>query len=354
MAENLKQMKSTSKLLMTALSLTFVSTLTMAQGDIDDLLKGSRADAAYLAEGYISPFLRTYAAGINQGWYNTAKPHKIAGIDFTISGALVTIPSDDRTFTVDNSRLNTVYLKNTNNGGGSIPPANGTGKIPTVFGNTPAATFESKDPNTDAAIPGSEFNSPEGTDVFDEYLNGRVPVPVFNAGIGLPKGFELKVRWTPEIEFGDGSVKMIGFGVMHDIKQHIPGIKMLPFDLSALVAFSKMEIGVDFNDAGTQRGEFTVQGTTVQAIISKKISVITPYAAIGFGSGTSSLSVKGDYDLDEDGINETKDPVSVEEKVVSPRLTAGLRLKLLILTIHADYTLQKYNTLTVGVGLSVR
>jgi hypothetical protein len=116
-----------------------------------------------------------------------------------------------------------------------------------------------------------------------------------------------------------------------------------------------MDIGVtlDENDA-TRRGEFSVQGTTIQAIISKKISVITPYAAIGFASGTSSLKVKGNYDLDEDNINETTDPVNIEERVVSPRITAGLRLKLLILTIHADYTLQKYSTLTVGVGLSVR
>lgn len=325
-----------------------------AQGDLGELLRGSQADAKYLAEGYISPFLRTYAAGINQGWYNTAKPHKIGGIDFTLSGALVTIPGSDRTFTIDNSSLNNIYLKNANNGGGAISPANGTGQVPTIFGKAPAPTYESK--NAGVPMPGTEFNGPEGTDVFDEYLNGRVPVPVFNAGLGLPKGFELKVRWTPEIDFGDGQVKMIGFGVMHDIKQHIPGIKMLPFDLSALVAYSKMEIGVslDENDA-TKRGEFTVQGTSVQAIISKKISVITPYAAIGFGTGTSTLKVKGDYDLDDNPTTDpTKDPVSVEEKVVSPRMTAGLRLKLLILTIHADYTLQKYSTLTVGLGLSVR
>jgi hypothetical protein len=31
-----------------------------------------------------------------------------------------------------------------------------------------------------------------------------------------------------------------------------------------------------------------------------------------------------------------------------------LRLKLLVLTIHADYTLQKYSTLTMGLGLSIR
>ena len=38
----------------------------------------------------------------------------------------------------------------------------------------------------------------------------------------------------------------------------------------------------------------------------------------------------------------------------TPRLNVGLQIKLLILTIHAEYALQKYQTLTAGVGLSIR
>ena len=35
-------------------------------------------------------------------------------------------------------------------------------------------------------------------------------------------------------------------------------------------------------------------------------------------------------------------------------MTAGMRLKLAIFTLHADYTVQKYDVLTVGFGFSVR
>jgi hypothetical protein len=35
-------------------------------------------------------------------------------------------------------------------------------------------------------------------------------------------------------------------------------------------------------------------------------------------------------------------------------MTAGFRLKLAILTLHTDYTLQKYSCLTVGLGFAVR
>jgi hypothetical protein len=325
---------------------------TFAQGDLAEILKGSEADAQYLTEGYIAPFLRTYASGINQGWFNTAKPHKIAGIDITGSIALVSIPASDKSFTVDNSKLNNVYLLNNNNGSGNLNQATGSAQVPTAFGSATKPTYGNKLNNV--VVPGT-FEGPAGIDGFDEFLKGRVPVPVANIGLGLPKGIELKIRWTPEIEFGDGSIKMIGFGVMHDIKQYIPGIKMLPFDLSAMVAYSKLDLGVDFNSDGTQRGEFSVSGTTIQGMISKKIAVLTPYAALGYGFSSASLKVKGEYDLDEDpqthGIT---DPVDMEEKVAGPRLTTGLRLKLLIFTFHADYTFQKYSTLTAGFGLSIR
>lgn len=347
-------MKPVCKLLL-ALTIAVSSfTASNAQGDLGEILKGSSADATYLAEGYIAPFLRTYSSGLNQGWYNTAKPHKVGGFDLTVSVALVKVPESDKTFTVDNSKLSNIFLYNTNQPASSnLSPATGTGQVPTIFGSSTAPSYRFKDSNDNDL--GQEFDGPAGNQEFEDVLKGSVPVPVANLSLGLPKGIELKVRWTPEINFGDGSLKMIGFGVMHDIKQYIPGIKMLPFDLSALAAFSKMDVGVDFNDAGTQRGEFSVKATSVQAIISKKISVITPYAAIGYGFSSATLKVLGDYDVDNNITTPpVKDPVNMEEKISGPRITTGVRLKLAIFTFHGDYTIQKYNTLTVGFGLSVR
>jgi hypothetical protein len=330
---------------MLALAAFLISLSSFAQGDLEELLKGTKQDASYLTTGYITPFLKAFGSGVNQGWYNTAKPHKVPGFDFTLSVAMVGVPDEDKTFTVDNNRLQNVTLEN--DGVNAVAP-NGTGKVPTVFGPEKEPTYRSD-------VSGQTFNTPGGIEDFGKLMGGRMPVPVFNVGIGLPKGTELKVRWTPEINIGgDGDIKMFGFGIMHDIKQYIPGIKMMPFDLSALVTYSKMDIGVDLNSDGSQRGEFSVKGTTIQAIISKKISVITPYAAIGYGISNASLSVKGNYDLDDNGSFETSNPVNVEGKNSGPRLTAGLRLKLAVFTFHADYTLQKYNAFTGGFGISIR
>jgi hypothetical protein len=67
------------------------------------------------------------------------------------------------------------------------------------------------------------------------------------------------------------------------------------------------------------------------------------------------LKVLGNYDLDDDTATpDVKDPVAIETTLNGPRMTAGMRLKLAIFTFHGDYTFQKYSTLTVGFGFSVR
>lgn len=326
--------------------------------NFEDILNKSKADGNYIFNGYFSPVLRAAGSGINQGWYNTAKPHKIAGLDITMSVAMVSIPGSDKNYTINNDDLDVIKLER--DGNGNPVPFNGSGIVPTIFGSDTAPGYDFDDPTTPGdqtdVLESDDFDGPAGVGIADLPMK-RFPFPVANIGIGLPKGTELKIRWTPDIDLGDGGkFKLFGIGVMHDIKQHIPGIKMLPFDLSGMIAFSKMDISANLNDAGTQTGDLSIKGTTVQAMISKKLSVITPYAAIGWGTSTATLKAKGHYDFDEDGVvdpGET-DPFSSEGKTSGPRITTGLRLKLLIFTFHADYTVQKYSTFTAGFGLSVR
>ena len=66
--------------------------------------------------------------------------------------------------------------------------------------------------------------------------------------------------------------------------------------------------------------------------------------------------MKGPYDINEDGVAGTNevDPLDLKFAASGFRSTAGFRLKLAVLTLHADYTLQKYKCLTVGLGISVR
>lgn len=340
-----------SKQFSAILCLIFVTASTaFAQDDIDQLLKGSIEDAEKLVGAYVSPLMKSVSSGLNQGWYNTAKPHKIAGIDLTITANAMNIPNKELFYNMADLNLESVDMHP------SSPGYNGpTQKLaPTIFGSEKEPQFFLKE------NPSNTFSGPPGIDLEKNIKKSWMPVPMAHLGIGLPKGTDLKIRFVPTIDLGDeGELKLIGFGLMHDVKQWIPGFRALPFDLSAFVAYTKFELTTQFDENGTEdaRGIFKMNATTVQGLISKKISVLTVYGGLGYNIAKSNLALLGKYDLDtenDDPSTIVTDPVDLSFAASGPRVTAGFRLKLAVLTLHADYTLQKYNCLTAGIGLSIR
>jgi hypothetical protein len=193
-------------------------------------------------------------------------------------------------------------------------------------------------------------------------------------GIGLPKNTDLKIRYIPSINSGDFSFDYFGIGVMHDLKQWIPGLKLAPFDFSGFIGTTTMTTQIGFDTGDINQDDFEARNgaavlkttsTTVQGIISKKIGIFTPYAGVGYNIASSSFDLKGTYQYkddngtpdpsDDDISDPIKDPISLKfSEGNTPRVTVGARFKLLILTLHADYTIQKYSTFSAGIGLSVR
>ncbi|MCU0419297.1 MAG: hypothetical protein MUC38_06520 [Cyclobacteriaceae bacterium] len=327
----------------------FFASLAYAQNDLNQLIKGSVQDANRLVDGYASPMLKAFGYGLNQGWYNTAKNHKPLGVDLTVSVSAVYIPGEALSYTVNNNDLQEVRL--INNGTASVSPT-GSAAVPSIFGDNVTPRYEVEGT-------GAQFDGAPGLDLKDEIGIQAMPVPVANLGIGLPKGFEVKFRFVPKISIGnDGEFDLFGVGVMHDVKQYIPGIKNLPFDLAGFVGYTRMNFNVDLDavNGENQRAEFSSSATTIQALISKKIAVLTVYGGLGYNIANTKLGMLGYYDVDEDGVRDPgeTDPVKIEAASSGPRATVGMRLKLAVFTFHGDYTLQKYNTLTVGFGISVR
>ncbi len=328
------------------LSFAWLPHTSHAQDDINEILKGSLKDANYLLEGYITPVMNGIGNGLNQGWYNTAKVHKTLGFDLTLSATLVYVPSDDQFYLVDNNRLEQVKLVSFD--GQTVSPT-GSANVPTIFGPDKAPTYQ-----VGSSPP---FEGPPGLDLKNTIkIANALPVPMYQLGLGLPKGFELKVRFAPTVTLSDFKFNLFGIGVMHDVKQYIPGIKSLPFDLSAFVGYTKMkaEQGIDASAGQNQRAEIEFNSTTIQGLISKKISVLTIYGSVGYNIASSKLAMKGTYDLDDDGVPEATDPVNLDFSTSGVRATGGLRLKLAVFTFHGDYTLSKYNTLNAGFGINVR
>lgn len=320
---------------------------SFAQDDIDQLLNESIVDGGKLITAYTSPFMESVSLGLNQGWYNSAKAHKIAGFDITVTANAMTIPNNELFFDATKLGLEVVDLDESSQ---DFPMA------PTIFGPENEPTFSYTDETTGLK---ETFVGPGGLDLKGNLGKNWVPVPMAHLGFGLPKGTDLKLRITPTIDLGDDtSLKIFGIGIMHDIKQWIPGIKMLPFDLSGFVGYTKLKLESHFdpNNNPDQIGLFEMNATTIQGLISKKFSVLTLYGGMGYNIAKSTLAMKGHYDINDNGQVEKieVDPLDLRFGASGFRTTAGMRLKLAVFTFHADYTLQKYKCLTVGFGIAVR
>ena len=63
----------------------------------------STEDGKSLIEAYIGPLGNSLGAALNNGLYNTAKPHSLFGFDFTITANIVMIPATAKTFNISES-----------------------------------------------------------------------------------------------------------------------------------------------------------------------------------------------------------------------------------------------------------
>jgi hypothetical protein len=342
-----KYLKST---LLMCLSLVTLSSHAQNISELTQLLKAEKNDASALMKSYVSPAINAISNGMTSGWYTTGKAHKTLGFDLGVSLSAVFTPSSDDYFTPALSS-NTTFKNLTN-------PSLGA---PSVVGPKDITTYESTytPPN---GLPNQKFtiDGPEGLDLKKNIGFSALPVPMVQLGIGIIKNTDLKIRFVPEQKSNSVTFKMFGIGVMHDIKQHIPGIKKLPFDLSVLAAYNSVSgtaslvstSGVTSSDGSLA---YKLNSWVAQAIISKKISVLTGYLGVGYGSVSSNVDITGNFLVPAGAASfALKDPLALSLSSNTAKLTAGIRLKLGPVYFSGDYTLQKYDALTLGFGFAVR
>ena len=335
-------MKKLIYILLVGCFLTLTPNFAKAQGlDLDTFLEAGIADANTLLESYLQPAFEGFGFGMNSGWYNTAKPHKFLGFDISASISLARVPDASQFYTLP-AGLSNVSLTNPSD----------TRRLPTIFGPNLGADDLAELRFTDDS--GEELiriSAPTGLGIEEELPFNAVPVPMAQIGIGLFKGTELKLRYIPEQNFDDVSVKLFGIGVMHDIKQYFPADKLLPFDLSVFLGYTSLKTSVDIDADLDQSVEFEADAIVVQGVISKKILFFTAFAGLGYSNYDVNFNMLGTFNTESSSFT---DPIQLQYKNNGIRSNIGVRLKLLFLTITGEYALQEYNTLTAGVGISIR
>jgi len=232
-------MKNTRLTYLTSLIVLFLTLVSSSlkaqnQSDLSAFLQAQQQDAGKLIAAYTTPAIKAVSYGMTNGWYHTGKAHGKLGVDVGVTFSAVMVPTSDNYF-------NTNAIGLSPNTQLTSPSS---GRAPTIFGPKDATNYTSTynyQPPTGPSYPVIvNFQGPEGLDLKKNIHASAVPVPMIQLGIGLVMNTDLKVRYLPEQKVGSTKVSMLGFGLLHDIKQHIPGVKLAPFDLSVLVAYNSV------------------------------------------------------------------------------------------------------------------
>ena len=290
-------------------------------------------DANEFLQAYLSPLGESLGAGLNNGWYNTAKPHKLGGFDLTFTLNTVLVPKGKQNFNPD--KINNFSSEDAT--------------TPTILGKGEGATI---------TYNGFEFNMPDQGSALN-----ILPVPMIGIGIGLIKKSEIDIRYVPTYKYnagfvGKGSIGLWGVGVKHDILQWIPLVgDAFPMSLSLQAGHTSLNTDIEIKSQGVaQEVELAVKATTINLIASRKLLMFTGYAGIGYNNSTTSFDGKTSFKLGA-GSQVLDFNVPLEMKFDSQnefRANIGFRFNITVFAIQANYTFSEYPTATLGVGVSLR
>jgi len=297
-------------------------------GQITSILSDDITQGEQIIEAYFTPMAESFGAGLNSGWYNTAKPHKLGGFDLTFTLNTVIIPNTAETFNIEET-------------GGTVFTSS-EDVASTIFGNSEKTSMKYTNSNTGLS---ADFDMPGGLKI------PALPLPMIQAGIGLIKKTAIDVRFMPMMNVGKNiNVNLFGIGAKHDLLQWIPVVgDALPMSLSIQGGYTTLN--TELKIAG-QEVSLNTKATTINLVASKKLLMVTAYAGVGYNSTTTTFAADADFDLGGVKFNEK---VEIDfEGNNNVRANIGLRLNITLVTIQADYTFAEHPTATLGLGVSLR
>jgi hypothetical protein len=336
------------KCILTLLGVFALTFTTKAQSGFENLLLANDSDRKQLFNAYMNPAMKGLIYGMNSGWYHTAKVHKPFGFDITVGLNASIVPDSDEMFKFADLNLT------------SISPTNPLiDNFATVMGSKDLQN--SATVNTTVKVNGVDtpvtrtFNMPGG--VKEKLPLNATPTPAIQLNVGLPWKLEANVRLVPKV--GDDSVKgnLLGLGLKKEITDWFGPIDKTPLHISLLANFTSMKVDYNIDEDKGHTAEFDLNSYSLQAVASLNFPIINIYGGFGYSSGTSTLKVLGDYELEYDGsikADTITDPINGDFDASGFTTTVGARLSLGFFKIFGSYSLQEYNTASLGVAFSIR
>jgi hypothetical protein len=194
------------------------------------------------------------------------------------------------------------------------------------------------------------MNGFSGTGLSDKLEISRsiVPMPILQAGLGVDKGTDLKLRYIPHRSLGDVKVHGWGLGLQHNLTHHMNAGN---WDMSVLVGYNRLGAEYKFSEEEDKLLATRLSSLTSQLILSKRLAILTLFATGGYHSGKVNFDLLGSYEISTEEI--FVDPIRVQFQSGNPFASMGARIKLGPVFASAEYTFQQYKVLTAGVGISI-
>lgn len=289
------------------LSLLVILCSSLSAGIEDDI----KAFAKENGENYISPFVYSMSANLNNGWYNSAETG-LLHFGFTINTMFALIPDDAKTFMAISPDTMLFEEKRV--------------ETATCFGNE-GGVFHSTNPEIDDLV------LPRGGNL--KFMPFAVP----QAELGLPGGFGVQLRFVPKVRIKDfDGLSLIGIGVKNEISRQFP---LLPFAVAFQASYQKFEIG----DLASYTSLFA-------NLHASKSLIVIPVTFFG-GVGLENATFEADYTYDDPV---TGDPQKIEFEIKNEnefRVNLGARFKIYVVDLIMEYSLGKYKSARAGFGFSL-
>lgn len=212
--------------------LLFVSSSKSNAQTIDPAIGYLIQDAIYFTDKYITPATDGAVYQAASGWVNT--PQKADLWNFTLGLHFNTffVPQSDRSFRLNNADLSFFQIEGQD-----------SALTPTALGSDQYVTLKGTLGGSDVIL-----KSPEGID------REVVMYPYLQGSLGIGFGTEAIVKFSPQITLKNVQYQVYGLGFKHSISQYLNSMEAKNFYLSALVAYAKEDLTVNFLDVNTQYG----------------------------------------------------------------------------------------------------
>lgn len=318
-----------------------------AQQNVSALLASGIHDAKLFTYSYFEPASQGAMYSISNGWYHSANVKKPLRFDVKIVGNVSFVDKEHHKF-----RLNAVDYEHLRFADGSLSK-----EVSTAFGQNDPEIEVYVDYETLTGTEREYFNLPDG---FGEMGTKLIPNAFIQASIGVFKGTEIKGRYFPSVKYDDLETSFYGGALQHEFTSWIPGSDLLPFAVSGIVAYTHLDASYDFTKTELIEGENQLIKANLNtwmfaAIVSTKLPIINFYGGLGYVKGTSNIDLKGTYHIQTGVIqNETVvDPFGIEHEIGGIKADLGMSLKFGFFRLNADYSFQKYQNVSVGIGFGI-